>query len=53
METKSMSLKRVIIVSILAIFLSAIFAILVHAILPASVDHCNLTVLWFNGLVFL
>lgn len=38
METKSMSSKRVIIVSILAIFLSAIFAILVHAILPASVN---------------
>lgn len=38
MEAKSISSKRVIIISILAIFLSAIFAILVHAILPASVN---------------
>jgi hypothetical protein len=42
MDTRYISTKRVIILNIVIIILSAIFAIIVHALLPASVDTAQL-----------
>jgi hypothetical protein len=51
MEPKSLSVKRLIIINIVFILLSAAFAILLHALLPASADITQLDgilVKWFG-----
>lgn len=51
METNSLSVKRLIIMNVVFILLSVVFAILLHALLPASADIAQLDgifVKWFG-----
>jgi len=51
MNSKCISIKRIIIINIITIIFSAIFAIIVHAMLPASVDVSqfdSILVKWFG-----